>query len=74
MVVVQSPTGGRAEVHPDSLHDWVLRGYVALGPAAEGATGLLTSQEWRDELAARAAQVAAATNPTGREAKTAQEG
>lgn len=69
MVVIESPTGDRAEVHPDALHDWTQRGFKALGPAAEGAPSLLTVPEWEAEMAARAAAVKAATTPN-RKAKT----
>lgn len=63
MIVIQAPNGMRAIVHPDSLHEWLLRGFTALGPPAEGAPGLLTVAEWADEQAARDAAVKAATSP-----------
>jgi len=63
------PEGARrAVVSPDALHDWTLRGWVACGPAAEGADGLFTEQEWAEEVARRESEVKAAlagtvTNP-----------
>lgn len=55
------PEGARrAVVSPDSLHDWTLRGWVALGPAAEAADGLFTEQEWVTEVARRESEVQAA--------------
>ena len=69
-VVIANPAldGARALVHPDALHDWTLRGWEPLGPAAEGADGLLTEAEWAEEQARRDSQIKAVLdgNPTRR--------
>lgn len=69
-LIIESPKGDRALVHPDSLHDWLQRGYTALGPAAEGAPTILTVQEWESILDARQETVKALLGP--RKSKSAQ--
>lgn len=63
-VVIENPTltagANRAIVDSAALYEMTLRGWVAVGPAAEGADGLLTEQEWADEQARREAEVKAA--------------
>lgn len=78
-VIIENPAldKARAVVHSDALHDWVLRGWEPQGPAAEGADGLLTEQEWAAELVRRESQIqavmAASTTPSTR-STTAKKG
>lgn len=56
--------GARAISSPDALHDWVLRGWVAVGPAADSADEPTTTvAEWAAELARREQAISAALNP-----------
>jgi hypothetical protein len=63
-IVIENPAlsegANRAVVDSAALYEMVLRGWVAVGPAAQNAEGLLTEQEWADELARRDAEVEAA--------------
>ena len=67
-IVVESPTGDRALVHPDALHDWVLRGFTAIGPASERRDPILTDPEWAAEVQRRDEAIQAALNTTPRKA------
>ena len=71
-IVIKSATGVRSVVAAESLYQWQLRGFEALGPEAEGADGNhLTVSEWEAEQAARADAVSAAlATPTKSKAKT----
>lgn len=77
-IVIENPTlpdgARRAVVAPDSLHDWTLRGWAPVGPAADGSDGILTEQEWAAEVARREAQVKAALAPATTPTRTAQKG
>lgn len=65
-VIAHPDTGDRAVVDSDALPQWQVRGFEVVpgGPLAEGADGLLTQQEWADELASRDAQIKAALAKT----------
>lgn len=73
-IVIESPTGDRAVVAPEALDQWTLRGFQAVGEAAESCDGVLTVDEWQAELARRDAQVQAALTPTTTRTTTRKKG
>jgi hypothetical protein len=77
-VVIENPSlpeGTRAVVDSDALYEMTLRGWVAVGPVAEGADdGLFTEQEWADEKARREAEVEAALAGTETKPPTKKKG
>ena len=70
VVIYHEETDSRGAVHGDSLPQWEARGWVPLGPSAEGQS-TETSAELADRLAAEAERLAAvlAGTPKKRPAK-----
>lgn len=67
-VVIELAGVGRAVVHGDSLPQWEARGWVPLGPAADGGT-TETSAEQAARVAAEAERLAAVLAGTPNEPK-----